>query len=51
MCDNKFVTMLDVSVNILNQNLDFLWYLDVSLNRLDKDFVVPLDMNICEACL
>ena len=45
MCDNNFVTMLDVSVNILNQ------YLDVSLNRLDKDFVVSLDMNIRKACL
>ena len=49
MINNYMITSLKIIVNILDQNLDFPWGLDASLNYLDEDFVVALNVNVVAA--
>jgi len=47
----NIATQLNVSVNILYQNLDLPWHFNVTMNCLDENFIVSLNMNISETYL
>jgi len=46
MSNTNIVIELDVSVNILDQNLDLPWRLNATFNCLDKSFIVAFNMDV-----